>query len=562
MKSLLFRMKSLLLGKKSSKAKLSQGREKTGTEEEVWLASKSLEDDLALDPTVSSDLNLSIIQKYEGKLEENQVAKDIPRGAGILVRDIRNADFQEARDLDGPKDPETIRLESAAIKTQAALRGYLARQAFWALKGIIKLQALVRGHLVRRQAVSTLYCMLGIVKIQALARGERIRHCDIGIQLRKSCTLVKPLEGKLVHPVGVDTSAGMTKLSTNAFPRTLLASSPIAMPLHLQYEYGEMNSVLNWLERWSASRFWNPVTQHKKVPHLKSQKKQANVPTVDTETGRPNPSAEKALTPNADSVSVHSEFYDPRRSMRKVSIPSADCVQENPQHELEKVKRNLRKVHNPIVGSTVQSEIENERLRHNLRKDLSSGQDALELMMETAVTEAKLPDTERTLEPLEVKEAIDLLQDDQSASELDPLRKSKEDCKVPLTNRELTYEDDSTSNETKKLRRRSWFQAKQGILENQLQSRSILPSYMAVTESAKAKLRGQSSTTSGQDGLEKHNSTRGHSLSSSTNKKTTSLSPRVQRPIQANVKGGNGNEKSPLSSGNGNVKVKQAEWRR
>lgn len=50
-----------------------------------------------------------------------------------------------------------------------------ARRAFRALKGIIRLQALIRGHLVRRQAVATLRCMQSIVRLQALARGQRVR---------------------------------------------------------------------------------------------------------------------------------------------------------------------------------------------------------------------------------------------------------------------------------------------------------------------------------------------------------------------------------------------------
>lgn len=50
-----------------------------------------------------------------------------------------------------------------------------ARRAFRALKGIIRLQALVRGHLVRRQAVATLRCMRAIIELQALARGRMVR---------------------------------------------------------------------------------------------------------------------------------------------------------------------------------------------------------------------------------------------------------------------------------------------------------------------------------------------------------------------------------------------------
>lgn len=50
-----------------------------------------------------------------------------------------------------------------------------ARRAFWALKGIIRLQAVIRGHLVRRQAVATLHCMRAIVEFQAVVRGQIVR---------------------------------------------------------------------------------------------------------------------------------------------------------------------------------------------------------------------------------------------------------------------------------------------------------------------------------------------------------------------------------------------------
>lgn len=45
----------------------------------------------------------------------------------------------------------------------------------------------------------------------------------------------------------------------------------------------------------------------------------------------------------------------PKRSFRKVSSQSIEPpAVEDPQVELEKVKRSLRKVHNPVVGSSVQ----------------------------------------------------------------------------------------------------------------------------------------------------------------------------------------------------------------
>ncbi|KAE9620196.1 hypothetical protein Lal_00019586 [Lupinus albus] len=118
----------------------------------------------------------------EAEEEQNKHALKVAIASAAAAATATDAEVVRlTRRNDDPQCQRKIQ-ESAAIKVQTAFRGYLARKALRALKGIVKLQAIIRGRAVRRQAMSTLKCLQSIVNIQTKVCERRLQmakgRCD------------------------------------------------------------------------------------------------------------------------------------------------------------------------------------------------------------------------------------------------------------------------------------------------------------------------------------------------------------------------------------------------
>ncbi|CAH2037739.1 unnamed protein product [Thlaspi arvense] len=535
-----------------------------------------------------------------------------------------------------------------------------ARRAFRTLKGIIRVQAVIRGHLVRRQAVATYSCMWGIVKFQALVRGQKARSLDNGIQFHKT-----HMEASDSEALQLSTCSWMNNPTKLFIVDKLLASSPTALPLMIQYGPEEPNSAKVWLERWQQLQVWSPGSRAASVMVPKSKTKKRNYEAVaETEPAKPKRSIKKQSGRGNGSNRSTTEREKPKRSVRKVSTLSKDRLRA----ESDKAKQTSRKSRN-VSKEGSPSEVIEEKPRLSLRRSsLSNGsgkatrksaekkRDTVQIEPEVKVSDVlegehgvesaeKEKDTEDyvqiepevnvsdVLEGGQGVESSEKEKDTADSGQIEPevkvsdvleggyfamsaeMEKGTADCVQVLepevkvadvlegehTVQSMEKEKDTTdvvpkefdvekeenspddenitaetndkgedlkcsdvkvsskdgcigSYNTKPSERRVSLHAN---TDNQDDGRKI-PSYMAPTASAKARVKGESSPRLSQETL------RRHSLPSSANGKlsTTTMSPRAHRLLLASAKGSMNGDKSISSSKNISDKSNRTEWKR
>nr|AAD03435.1 contains similarity to IQ calmodulin-biding motifs (Pfam:PF00612, Score=18.3, E=0.11, N=2) [Arabidopsis thaliana] len=162
--------------------------------------------------------------------------------------------------------PGFIRRHWAAIIIQTAFRGYLSRRALRALKGIVKLQALVRGNNVRNQAKLTLRCIKALVRVQDQSRD--MNRCNNEFYSEETELI---LQKKLEIAIKREKAQALA-LSNQVFIHLcyfllLLFWTLTVFKIHIirsrssrNQSAGDDRELLErtqWLDRWMATKQWD-----------------------------------------------------------------------------------------------------------------------------------------------------------------------------------------------------------------------------------------------------------------------------------------------------------------
>ncbi|XP_022747469.1 protein IQ-DOMAIN 1-like [Durio zibethinus] len=176
-----------------------------------------------------------------------------------------------------PCYPGKSKEEIAAIKIQAAFRGYLARRALRALRGLVRLKSLIQGQSVKRQATTTLRCMQTLAHVQSQIRARRLRMSEENQALQRQLQQKREKElEKLRASMGEDwndstkSKEQIEARQQNKQEAAMRRERALGYALSHQQSWKNSSKSVNqtfmdqniphwgwsWLERWMAARPW------------------------------------------------------------------------------------------------------------------------------------------------------------------------------------------------------------------------------------------------------------------------------------------------------------------
>uniref|UniRef100_A0A2C9V950 DUF4005 domain-containing protein n=1 Tax=Manihot esculenta TaxID=3983 RepID=A0A2C9V950_MANES len=185
--------------------------------------------------------------------------------------------------------------EVAAIKIQTAFRGYMARRALRALRGLVRLKSLMEGPPVKRQAIHTLQCMQTLARVQSQIHSRRVRMSEenqalhrqllqkhaqeleklrMGEEWDDSLQSKEQIEANLLSKYEAAMRREKALAYSFSHQQTWKNSSRSANPMFMNS--GNPAWGWSWLERWMAAHPWENRSMTDKENKDLSSVKNAN----------------------------------------------------------------------------------------------------------------------------------------------------------------------------------------------------------------------------------------------------------------------------------------------
>ncbi|RRT77719.1 hypothetical protein B296_00020040 [Ensete ventricosum] len=201
-----------------------------------------------------------------------------------------------------------------------------ARRALKALKGLVKLQALVRGNIVRKQAAETLRCMQALVRVQARARACRVLRSERSkFEKAPSGHSGTPTldQHELSVPANPGSSCMLNSTLIKSCYRRLQRVSSRPASSDAAHRERATSAGWNWLDRWMEERYWDSRESVKKAGHGASMDDDKNTKILEVDPGKPQFHHKRRNTHHSSCSTLTSD----QNSHSFVTVPGSPSVE-------------------------------------------------------------------------------------------------------------------------------------------------------------------------------------------------------------------------------------------